>query len=186
MIFLNLVFSSEHKASRAEEIFKEALALKKLQHKNIVQLYHAFMLKNDLVLIMEHASGGELLQYVIAKKGLEEVEAQLIFFQIVSAVCYFHERYIIHRDLKLENILFSDDLKITPKVFYKKIIDFGIAGSNYGERKEASAAGTLSYMPPEILSMNDLKSNAAIDIWALGVILYAMVYGFMPYTGELI
>jgi len=67
---------------------------------------------------MEYASGGELLKYVNEKGGLDEYEAQGIFYQVVSAVNYFHERYIIHRDLKLENILFSDDMKLVIKVFF--------------------------------------------------------------------
>jgi len=92
-----------------DQIYKEAMALKKLNHQNIVKLYHAFLQSNDLVMIMECAQGGELLEYVQKKSGLSEIEARAIFEQIVDAVYYFHERNIIHRDLKLENILFADN-----------------------------------------------------------------------------
>ena len=97
-------------ASRVEEIYKEAQALKKLNHPNIVKLYHAFLWQHYVVLVMEYVPGGELLHYVNQKagKGLSESEAKTIFLQLVDAVSYCHNHYIIHRDLKPENVLLTD------------------------------------------------------------------------------
>ena len=94
-----------------------------LNHKNIIKLYHSLTSTNELLLIMEFADGGELLAYVEEKQGLSEIEARNLFKQIVSAIAACHEQGIIHRDLKLENVLF--DTKLRTRI---KIVDFGIAG----------------------------------------------------------
>jgi serine/threonine protein kinase len=93
-----------------EEIYKEAQSLKKLNHPNIVKLYHALLWQHYVVLIMEYVAGGELLQFVNQKggKGLAECEAKAIFLQLIDAVSYCHNHYIIHRDLKPENVLLTD------------------------------------------------------------------------------
>jgi len=160
-----------------EEIYREAQALQKLSHSNIVKLYHAFLLKNDVVLIMEYVSGGELYQYVKEKNGLSEIEARKVFMQLAYTVEYCHNKYIIHRDLKPINILISDTTTLGIK-----LIDFGISGSNYGNNK--STAGSLAYMPPEVLSSLDTTANPAIDVWAMGITLYFMLYAKLPFNGH--
>lgn len=97
-------------ASRVDEIYKEAQALKKLNHPNIVQLFHALLWKNFIVLIMEYVGGGELCQYIIQKgsNGLSECEARTFFNQLTEAVHYCHNKFVIHRDLKPENVLLTD------------------------------------------------------------------------------
>jgi serine/threonine protein kinase len=94
-----------------------------LRHKNIVELYHAFVDGKDVVLIMEYAGGGTLLDYVTSNYPLGEITARKIFLQIANAIHYCHLRGVVHRDLKLENVLFKDSLQEQIK-----IIDFGIAG----------------------------------------------------------
>jgi serine/threonine protein kinase len=94
---------------------------------------------------------------------------------MASACSYFHHRGIVHRDLKLENVLFKrkpefGDLTV-------KIVDFGIAGSSNPNKAEKSNAGSLSYMPPEVLDNTCTVAETQIDIWALGVILFAMIMG---------
>ena len=167
-------------ASRVEEIYKETQALKKLNHPNIVKLYHTFPLKNSMVLIMEYVSGGELRKLVESKHnyGLTEVEANKIFTQLTNAVSYCHNRFVIHRDLKPENILLDslETLNI-------KLIDFGIAGNNYGRSKDATKAGSLYVLPPEALEAQLMNADPSIDIWAMGVILYFMIFGIMPFRG---
>lgn len=164
-------------ASKVEVIYKEAKALEKLSYSSIVQLYHAFIWEKNVVLIMEYIPGGELYQYVKAKNGINELEARKIFKQLAYTVEYCHNKYIIHRDLKPSNILIynQDTLDI-------KLIDFGISGSNYG--KDKSTAGSLAYMPPEVLANDNTAADPAIDVWALGVILYFMVYGYLPFHGS--
>lgn len=108
-------------ASRVEEIYKEAQALKKLSHPNIVKLIHTLIWKNFVVLIMEYVAGGELLQYVLGHNGgngLSELEAHSFFVQLTEAVNFCHSRSVIHRDLKPENILLSDPETKQIKVQY--------------------------------------------------------------------
>eukprot|EP00826_Nyctotherus_ovalis_P013919 TRINITY_DN13831_c0_g1_i1.p1 TRINITY_DN13831_c0_g1~~TRINITY_DN13831_c0_g1_i1.p1 ORF type:complete len:178 (-),score=37.76 TRINITY_DN13831_c0_g1_i1:437-970(-) len=126
---------------------------------------------------MEYVPGGELYEYVKGKGGLSEIEARNLFVQLVYTIEYCHNKYIIHRDLKPSNILLadSDNQKI-------KIIDFGISGSNYG--KEKSTSGSLAYMPPEMLTAKDTVADPAIDIWAMGLIFYFMIYSHLSFRGS--
>lgn len=128
---------------------------------------------------MEYAGGGELLERVEKKGGLDELDARDIFRQITSAISYCHNRGLIHRDLKLENVLFKEKGS-----FIIKIVDFGIAGVWKNSQKDETDSGTISYMPPEVLSRTHRESGPTIDIWALGVMLYVMVIAEMPFSGS--
>ena len=165
-------------ATKLQGIFKESNALKSLNHKNIIKLYHTFLHDNNVVLIMEIADGGELKTYVEKQGFLSESEARNIFRQLVDALGYCHGRYIIHRDIKMENIIFKSETDRTIK-----LIDFGIAGTNYGEQGSKINAGSLLYMAPEIFE-GKYESSPAIDIWSMGVLLYVMVYGKMPFMAK--
>eukprot|EP00831_Metopus_contortus_P066898 TRINITY_DN5966_c0_g1_i1.p1 TRINITY_DN5966_c0_g1~~TRINITY_DN5966_c0_g1_i1.p1 ORF type:complete len:322 (-),score=67.76 TRINITY_DN5966_c0_g1_i1:328-1293(-) len=167
-----------YNASKVEEIYKEAQALMKMNHPNIVKLYHAFLVKNEMILVMELISGGELMEYIRQKGSLSECESRMFLRQIVDAVGYFHNKYVIHRDLKPENVLLTD--LETKRV---KIIDFGIAGSNYNRDQDKTTAGSLYYLPPEAFDSLSLNADPAVDIWAMGVILYVMLFGAMPFNG---
>jgi serine/threonine protein kinase len=90
-----------------QNIYKEAESLKKLGHKNIIQLYHAFVEGKQLVMIMECAAGGELYKWVEERGQIGEVETRRIIQQVINAMHYCHIRGIVHRDLKLENVLFK-------------------------------------------------------------------------------
>lgn len=101
-----------------------------MRHKNIIELYHAFLEKKKLIMIMELAHGGELLGYLEEKGTLNEIDTREIILQLVNSINYCHTRGIVHRDLKLENVLFktkpvSED---EPQDLAIKVIDFGIAG----------------------------------------------------------
>lgn len=136
-----------------------------------------------MVLIMEYVGGGELAAYVESKSkdgyGLTEAEAKEIFVQLTDAVSYCHNRFVIHRDLKPENLLLADPLKLTIK-----LIDFGIAGNNYGKSKDATKAGSLVVLAPEALEALCVNADPSIDIWAMGIILYFMMYGVFPFRGS--
>lgn len=129
-------------------------------------------------MIMEAAMGGELYHYVKKYDKMTEVVARNIILQIVQAMLYCHSRGVVHRDLKLENVMFKhkDDEDL-----FVKVIDFGIAGMSAQDKVDA---GTLSYMAPECLERVAATSSPAIDVWAIGVMFYAMVFGSLPYSAN--
>jgi serine/threonine protein kinase len=161
-----------------ESIFSEAETVKALNHSNIVKIINFFVIKKTLqtYFIMEYLEGGELLKYLEEKKRLNEVDAHEIFRQIISAIDYCHRQKIIHRDLKLENIM-----KVDQNSMAIKIVDFGIAGLFAGRKSEITRAGSLFYMAPEVLSKKNMIASPAMDIWSVGCILYALVIGNLPY-----
>jgi MAP/microtubule affinity-regulating kinase len=168
-------------AEDIESIFSEAETLKSLVHPNIVKIINFFVIKKTLqtYFIMEHLEGGELLKFVEEKKALSEEDALVIFKQIISAIDYCHRQKIIHRDLKLENIMKVDNESLTIK-----IVDFGIAGLFAGRKSEVTRAGSLYYMAPEVLSRRNLVAAPSMDIWAVGCILYALVIGNLPFNDK--
>lgn len=99
--------------------------------------------------------------------------------QIINGVAVCHSKGIIHRDLKLENILFSDKDKKTIK-----IVDFGIAGFCLNTLKEKTDAGTFKYMAPEVLRGEINLANPAMDIWSLGMMMFIMLFGFHPFLPQ--
>ena len=115
--------------------------------------------------------GGELLDYVQKKDKMDEKVARNILLQIVQAMLYCHSRGVVHRDLKLENVLFKNEN--FEEDFFVKVVDFGIAGMG-GDKVDA---GTLLYMAPEGLDRVAAETSPAIDVWAIGVMFYTMLYG---------
>jgi serine/threonine protein kinase len=109
-------------------------------------------------------------------KKMDEVQAREIFTQILEAVQYCHSKGIIHRDIKLENIIFSN-----PERKDIKIIDFGVSGL---VKTEKSKSGTLRYMPPEVVGGTNTNSLPSIDVWGLGCILYELVTGEQLFKGS--
>lgn len=130
----------------------------------IVQLHEVFESQTQLVFIMDLASGENLLGHV-KEKAFEEQEAALIIKRVVEGLQYIHKKNIIHRDIKLENIIYDR------KKQEVRIIDFGLSSyiSNLGSLRKC---GTPGYVAPEILKNQDY--NHAIDYFSLGVVLYAM------------
>lgn len=133
-------------ADMVEEIYREAKMMKNLEHKNIVKLMGAYVVKEEIIMIMEYCEGGELSQLVEDNEGITEMEARRIVKQIINAIEVCHLKGIIHRDLKLENVMFADAQKTILKV-----VDFGISGRCKGNSAEKNNAGTLLYMAPEVL-----------------------------------
>ncbi|CAD8096754.1 unnamed protein product [Paramecium sonneborni] len=161
-------------------VFREAEVMKNLRHNNIVRILNCYTLPNmQVVLIMEFLQGGDLVEYLQEKGVLSESEARIIFRQIAEAIRYCHDKRLIHRDLKLENILLTSKVD---KVI--KIIDFGIATVSTNFTIDKVDRGSLSYMPPELISGSTLEIKPSIDIWSLGVILYALVCGNLPFTNK--
>lgn len=109
-------------------VFREVEMLKSLSHKNIVKILNCYTLKNmEVIIVMEFLEGGELLEYVLEKGRLDESEARVFFKQIIDAISYIHQEKLIHRDLKLENLLLaSKDAKIIKVNYLKNIFSIPI------------------------------------------------------------
>ena len=125
---------------------------------------------------MEFAKGGELTQYLNSTKDIPEEKIKSIFKQIYDAVKYIHNKNIIHRDLKTNNIVFLDEEKT-----HVAIIDFGISSTFSGG--DVLKAGTLKYLPPEAFEDKE-RNSIKIDMWALGVILYILYFKTFPFDGK--
>ena len=98
---------------------------------------------------MDYAGGGEVLEYVLTYGRLKEEKARKIMLQIINAIHYCHSRGVVHRDLKLENVLFRDKITGEDQDLFVKIIDFGIAGVCETGKQDKIDAGSINYMPPE-------------------------------------
>jgi serine/threonine protein kinase len=168
-----------------QSIFKEALNLKRLRHKNIIELYHAFVEKKQLIMIMEFAGGGELLGYLQKKNALDEMETRQIIMQVANSINYCHTRGIVHRDLKLENVIFKNPMDSDGKQdLFVKVIDFGIAGVCENGRSDKMDAGSLCYMSPECLMGKAVEASPSIDVWAIGVMFYSLLQGTLPFYAD--
>ncbi|XP_053100914.1 testis-specific serine/threonine-protein kinase 5-like [Hemicordylus capensis] len=150
------------------------------KHLNVIQLYEMYRNSKRTYLVLELASRGDLLEHINATSdrreypGLEEEEARRLFRQIVSAVAHCHNVGIVHRDLKCENILLDERGFI-------KLTDFGFA-NRYSLKNSlmSTFCGSVAYTAPEILMSKKYNGELA-DLWSLGVILYAMVTGKLPF-----
>lgn len=167
--------------STEEDSLAEAETVKSLNHPNIVKVLNFFIIKKLLqsYIIMEYLEGGELLNYIQEKKTLSEEDARTIFKQIVSAIDYCHKQKIIHRDLKVENIM-----RVSQDSLEVKVVDFGVSGLFAGRKSEVTKAGSLLYMAPELLIKANMIAAPEHDIWAMGCILYYMVVGKPPFEDK--
>ena len=163
-----------------EEIYnlsREGRLISNLVHPNIIKIYSFYTYENYLYNVMEFAKGGELTQLINAKEPIPEPQIKNIFKQIYDAVQYLHNKSIIHRDLKTNNIVFLDEEKT-----HVAIIDFGISSTSCGG--DVLKAGTLKYLPPEIFNGENFKNSIKIDMWALGIILYLLYFKTFPFDGK--
>uniref|UniRef100_A0A0K0EQY8 non-specific serine/threonine protein kinase n=1 Tax=Strongyloides stercoralis TaxID=6248 RepID=A0A0K0EQY8_STRER len=155
---------------------KEIEVLKKIRHPNIVELYQVIENDKKICLVMEYCSGGELFDYLGKVKRFSDNEARKKFRQIVSAIQYLHHNGIVHRDLKAENILLDDKGNI-------KIADFGFADFCSEDCLMDQFCGSPPYAAPELFQ--GIKYiGFKVDIWSLGVILFALLVGSYPFHAD--
>ncbi|CAL1285264.1 unnamed protein product [Larinioides sclopetarius] len=157
-------------------IRREIQIMSSVQHPHITHIYEVFENKEKIVLVMQFAAGGELFNYLFEKKVLSDNDARRIFRQIASAVYYCHKNKICHRDLKLENVLLDEKGNA-------KITDFGL--SNVFDEKNLlnTYCGSPLYASPEIVTGVPYY-GPEVDCWSMGVVLYTLVYGAMPFDGS--
>ena len=163
------------------EIKDEIDILKTLEHPDIVRIIESFNTKDSYVLVTEYCEGGELYDQV--KNQLSETQIAVIFKQLLSGLAYLHSNNIVHRDLKLENILIQEIEKSKTngeELFNIKIIDFGTARIFSNKKKPQSIVGSSYYIAPEVLRQN---YNKECDLWSVGVILYMFIVGHAPFDG---
>ncbi|XP_041764988.1 mucin-12 isoform X5 [Anopheles merus] len=156
-------------------IRREVQIMSSVQHPNIIHIYEVFENREKMVLVMEFAAGGELYDYLSERKVLAEEEARRIFRQVSTAIYYCHKHKICHRDLKLENILLDEHGNA-------KIADFGLSNVFDEQRLLATFCGSPLYASPEIVKGTPYQ-GPEVDCWSLGVLLYTLVYGAMPFDG---
>jgi serine/threonine protein kinase len=163
---------------KKNNVLNEIKILGSLVHPNIIKFKEAIETPKQIQLVMEYASGCSLWSYINKKPThcLPEPIARRYFSQILSGIHYCHSNSIVHRDIKLENILLDSHGDV-------KIIDFGFATNLKQREKTRVFCGTPSYMAPEIVGKTENPGIAA-DVWALGVVLFVMLTGKHPFKSN--
>lgn len=159
-----------------KRVNREIKILKKARHSNIIQLFEVLDTPNSIYLIMENADGGEMFDYIVKHRHVHEKQACKFFHQILNGVEELHKNEITHRDLKPENLL----LKASNQGWLIKIVDFGLSNTHDGGRLLSTACGSPCYAAPEMIAGKKYKGPGA-DTWSLGVILFALVCGYLPF-----
>ncbi|KAJ8410999.1 hypothetical protein AAFF_G00180340 [Aldrovandia affinis] len=156
----------------------EIEAMKNLSHQHVCRLYHVIETATKIFMVLEYCPGGELFDYIIAKDRLSEEETRVFFRQIVSAMAYVHCQGYAHRDLKPENLLIDENHNL-------KLIDFGLCAKPKGglgyELK--TCCGSPAYAAPELIQGKAYIGSEA-DVWSMGVLLFALLCGYLPFDDD--
>ncbi|XP_068097013.1 serine/threonine-protein kinase SIK3 isoform X2 [Hyperolius riggenbachi] len=150
--------------------------MKMLIHPHIIRLYQVMETERMIYLVTEYASGGEIFDHLVAHGRMAEKDARKKFKQIVAAVHFCHCRNIVHRDLKAENLLLDANLNI-------KIADFGFSNRFTPGQLLKTWCGSPPYAAPELFEGKEYE-GPKVDIWSLGVVLYVLVCGALPFDGS--
>ena len=168
--------SKETPSSRKRRILREAAILNLAHHPNIVRLHDLYVTDEYYCMVFDYVDGGQMLDYIISHGKLKEAQAQKFFLQLLSAVSYCHDNGIVHRDLKIENVLIDSQGDV-------KLVDFGLSNFYDPTEKLKTFCGSLYFAAPELLK-GIHYTGPEIDVWSLGIILYVLVCGKVPFDDK--
>jgi len=175
---IKIIEKKDFKAINRAHFENEIRILRRVTHRNVVELIDVYETAYAYFIIMELIQGGELYQGLINQGRFLEANVFPLFSQLVDAVRYLHSIGVCHRDLKLENILFENSTN------QLKLTDFGLSKmlTLHDHDLMKTRCGTPTYIAPEVIRAEEYSN--AIDIWSLGVILYTLLYCNYPFTGD--
>ncbi len=171
------------RAQFERDVKKEIRIMQHLRHPNIVSIHAVLVTATKMYLVMELVRGGELYDEIVANGRIEEHVARKYFQQLVDALAYCHKRGVVHRDLKPENILLDGHGNV-------KITDFGMswiksANNDANTVLLSTQCGTPKYMPPELIMLPDAGYDGPkLDVWECGMVLFALLAGYLPFAGD--
>ncbi|XP_062862448.1 serine/threonine-protein kinase SIK1 [Trichomycterus rosablanca] len=175
-VAIKIIDKTRLNPSNLEKVYREVQIMKLLNHPHIIKLYQVMETKDMLYIVTEYAKNGEMFDYLTSNGRMSEPEARRKFWQILTAVDYCHRHHIVHRDLKTENLLLDADMNI-------KLADFGF-GNFYNAGEPLSTwCGSPPYAAPEVFEGKEYE-GPQLDIWSLGVVLYVLVCGSLPFDGD--
>ena len=173
---IKIINKNQIKIKMKNKIFRENEVITKFNHINVIFVFEIIEDPENYYIVMEYCKKGELFDYIVAHERLLEDEAAIFFYQLINGVEYIHSKGIAHRDLKPENLLLTKDNTL-------KIIDFGLSHEFDGIEYLKTKCGSPSYASPEILRGKPYDGFKS-DVWSCGIILYAMICGYLPFDGE--
>ncbi|XP_050974834.1 serine/threonine-protein kinase SIK1 [Labeo rohita] len=175
-VAIKIIDKTRLNSANLEKIYREVQIMKLLNHPHIIKLYQVMETKDMLYIVTEYAKNGEMFDYLTSNGRMSENEARKKFWQILTAVDYCHRHHIVHRDLKTENLLLDANMNI-------KLADFGF-GNFYNAGEPLSTwCGSPPYAAPEVFEGKEYE-GPQLDIWSLGVVLYVLVCGSLPFDGD--
>ena len=151
---------------------REMEILKKMHHVNVVRTYEIISTETTFYIFMDYCSKGELFNYIVDKHHLSPKKSAFFYYQLINGIEYLHKKGVCHRDLKPENLLLTEKNKL-------KIIDFGLS-NYYNVNLLETPCGSPCYASPEMVRGHKYD-GFRIDIWSSGIILYAMLCGYLPF-----
>ncbi len=174
-VAVKIVDKSDLDAENLKKISREIDIMRKLSHRCVIQLYQVMESDSMIYIVTEYAANGEIFDHLVQNGRMSEEEACRVFAQILSAIKYCHTHGVVHRDLKAENLLLDSDNNI-------KLADFGFANYYSSSNLLSTWCGSPPYAAPELFEGKQYVGPKA-DIWSLGVVLYVLVSGSLPFDG---
>ncbi|XP_055330954.1 serine/threonine-protein kinase SIK3-like [Paramacrobiotus metropolitanus] len=159
-----------------QKVYREIGVMKRLRHPNVIRLYHTLETVDYVFLVTEYAENGEVFDYIVSKGRLKEDVARKFFRQLLAAICHCHTHSVVHRDLKAENLLLDFQMNI-------KLADFGFSNILTHGSTMTEWCGSPPYAAPELFQ-GVVYDGVKCDIWSLGIVLYVLICGALPFDGD--